>query len=115
MLSRSLLPVNAAAYAYLTSPPLQDWMWTRYASPVPKYCLSSWLSVRERSFVDNDLEKPLPSLLDAILKRVQVRCVGLHKLMLIIYLTTFRNMTFVHIHIIHMCVFIKYIWCDSSV
>lgn len=76
MLSCSLSPVNAAAYAYLTSPPLQDWMWTRYASPVPKYFISSRhvLLSWEHSFVHNDLEKPLPTLLDAILKRYQVRC-----------------------------------------
>jgi hypothetical protein len=75
MLSGSLLPVNAAAYAYLTSPPLQDWMWTRYASPVPKYFQSSSFSVPEHPFVYSDLDKPLPVLLEIILKRYQVRCV----------------------------------------
>lgn len=69
-----LWPVNAAAFTYLSSPPLEDWMWARYASPVPKYLTSSWLFVpSEHSFVDKDLAKPLPTLLDAILERYEVR------------------------------------------
>lgn len=69
------LYVSPAAYTYLTSPPLEDRSWTRYASPVSKYAISKQPPQQFETdrLTETDLRQPLPLLMQAIMRRYQLR------------------------------------------
>jgi hypothetical protein len=72
------LYVSPAAYTYLTSPPLEDRIWTCYASPVPKYAISQQPPQQFETdrLTESDLRKPLPLLMEAVMRRYQVGVIG---------------------------------------